>query len=56
MTKAAYYYAANESHASFPSTTNGTYDGMADASGEYVLTITYDADGNVTAATWGATP
>jgi hypothetical protein len=29
---------------------------MADGSGEYVLTMTYDSSGNCTAATWGATP
>jgi hypothetical protein len=56
VTKAAHYYAANESHASFPSSTNGTYEAMVDASGYYVLNITYDGSGNPTSTTWNATP
>lgn len=56
VTKAAYYFAANETHASFPTSTNGTYDAMADASGDYVMTIGYDTNGNATSATWGAVP
>ena len=46
-TKLAYYYSSNS---------GGAYDGMADAAGKYVLSISYDASGNVTATTWGLTP
>lgn len=47
VTKAAYYYSSNSGSA---------YDGMADASGNYVATITYDSNGNCTATSWGSTP
>ena len=62
VTKMAFYYAANESHASFPTSTNGTYDAMADASGNYVAHVTYDSNGNVYTGTttppitWDASP
>lgn len=56
VTKAALYYAPDESHGSFPTSTNGTYSAMADASGNYVVTMTYDSNGNCTASTWGSTP
>jgi hypothetical protein len=45
--KYALYYSSNSGSA---------YDPMADASGNYVLTITYDANGDVSATTWGSTP
>lgn len=47
VTKAAYYYSSNS---------GGAYDPMADASGSYVLNITYDGSLNVTSSTWNATP
>lgn len=47
VTKMAFYYSSNS---------GGAYDGMADLSGYYVLTLTYDASGNLTSTTWGATP
>jgi len=47
VTKAAYYYSSNS---------GGAYDGMADAAGYYVMTLTYDSNGNLTATTWGSTP
>jgi hypothetical protein len=47
VTKAAFYYSSNSGSA---------YDGMADASGNYVQTLTYDVNGNLTSTTWGATP
>lgn len=56
VTKMAFYYAANESHGSFPSSTNGTYDNMADLSGNFVMTLAYDSNGNCTSTTWGSTP
>ena len=56
VTKAAYYYASNETHASFPTSTNGTYEGIIDGSGFYVQTLTYDASANLTSTTWGSTP
>lgn len=56
VTKAAFYYASNESHASFPASTNGTYSSMVDGSGNYVCTVAYDSSGNVTTTTWGSTP
>jgi hypothetical protein len=52
-TKMNFAYASNESHASFPTTTNGTYEGMVDDAGYYVMTLTYDSNGNCTATTWG---
>ena len=33
-----------------------SYDALDDEDGNYVQTITYDGDANVTATTWGATP
>lgn len=56
VTKAAYYYAANETHASFPTSTSGTYEGMVDGSGYYVQSFTYDSSANLTSTTWGLTP
>jgi hypothetical protein len=56
VTKAAFYYADNESSGTFPTTTNGTYDPMADENGLYVVTISYDSSGNVTQTVWGSTP
>lgn len=47
VTKAAYYYSANS---------GGLYDPMADAAGEYVAHLSYDANGNLTTLTWDATP
>jgi hypothetical protein len=47
VTKAAFYYSSNSGSA---------YDGMADASGNYVQTLAYDASGNLTTTTWGSTP
>lgn len=47
VTKAAFYYSSNS---------GGLYDGMADAGGKYVLTLTYDGSGNCTATSWGSTP
>jgi hypothetical protein len=47
VTKSAYYYSSNS---------GGAYDPMADAAGEYVLHISYDANGNVTSTSWDATP
>jgi hypothetical protein len=47
VTKAVYKYSANS---------GGAYDNMADSAGKYVLNLTYDAVGNVTATTWGSTP
>lgn len=47
VTKAAYYYS---------STSGSAYDNMADASGNYVQTLAYDASGNLTSTTWGAVP
>lgn len=56
VTKAAFYYASNESHVSFPTSTNGTYDPMSDGSGYYVCVIAYDSNANPTTTTWGSTP
>lgn len=47
VTKRALYYSSNSGVA---------YDPMADASGNYVLTLTYDGSGNCTATSWGSTP
>jgi hypothetical protein len=47
VTKAAFYYSANS---------GGAYDSMGDLAGNYVASITYDANSNATAITWGATP
>lgn len=46
VTKAAYYYSANS---------GGAYDAMADLSGNYVITLAYDASGNLITTTWGVT-
>ena len=57
VTKMAFYYAPDESHGSFPASTNGTYSAMGDlTNGYYVNTIAYDVNGNVTTTTWSATP
>lgn len=47
VTKAVFRYSSNSGVG---------YDGMADDAGEYVMTLTYDANGNCTATTWGSTP
>lgn len=47
VTKAAYYYSSDS---------GSTYSNMADAAGKYVVTLTYDSNGNCTATTWGSTP
>lgn len=47
VTKAVYEYSSNG---------GSSYDPMVDAAGEYVLSITYDSNGNCTATAWGATP
>ena len=47
VTTAAFYYSSNS---------GGAYDAMADASGNYVITMTYDGSDNCTATTWGSTP
>lgn len=47
VTKAAYYYSSNS---------GGAYDAMVDDGGEYVLTLTYDSNGNCTGTSWGSTP
>lgn len=44
LTKVAYRYSSN---------TGTAYDPMADASGNFVHTFTYDGSGNLTASTWG---
>ncbi len=44
LTKVAYRYSAN----------SGTsYDAMADTSGNFVHTFTYDGSGNLTSSAWG---
>lgn len=46
-TKVAYHYSIN----------GGTsYDPLTDADGNYVMTLTWDAEGELTNTTWGATP
>lgn len=45
--KIAFYYSDDNA---------GTYANLVDTSGNYVLTISYDASNNVTATTWGSTP
>ena len=44
LTKVAHYYSSN---------TGTSYSAMADASGNFVHTFTYDGSGNLTASTWG---
>ena len=44
VTKVAYRYSSNSGTA---------YDAMADASGYFVHTFTYDGSGNLTASSWG---
>ena len=36
----------------YSSDSGGNWDHMADLSGYYILTLTYDSNGNVTATTW----
>jgi hypothetical protein len=57
VTKMKFHYASNETTAagSFPASTNGTYEGMVDASGYFVMTLSYDTNGYCTATTWGTT-
>lgn len=45
--KAVYYYSSNS---------GGAYDPMADLSGNYVATRSFDAGGDIDTITWGATP
>ena len=47
VTKIAYEYSSNS---------GSSYDPMADASGYYVETYTYDGSGYLTSTSWGATP
>ena len=44
LTKVAHYYSAN---------TGTSYDNMADASGNFVCSFSYDGSGNLTSTTWG---
>ena len=55
VTRALFYYAANESHPSWPALQNGTYNGMYDAAGKYICNITYDTNGDVISVGWSAT-
>lgn len=47
ITKMAFYYSSNSGVG---------YDNMADDAGEFVLTISYDANGYVNSTSWGSTP
>lgn len=47
VTKMALYYSSNS---------GGVYENMADDAGEFVLTLTYDSNGNCTSTSWGSTP
>lgn len=40
----------------YSSDSGSNYDPMADDAGNYVVTIAFDSDGNVTGTTWGSTP
>lgn len=47
VTKIVFWYTANA---------GGSYDGMADDAGKFVLSLAYDAAGNLSTTTWGSTP